>query len=96
MSSSCPQYELKRGLVPVLQPETQRSGFQNASNPQLAAKSDGDEWPWRPLRKKKEIKKSDSLQGKSRVKYQQSSISGGTEGKAPQQKCPQIVTHQCP
>lgn len=83
LSSSCPQFKLKRGLVPTLQPETRRSGFQNTSNPPLATKSDGGEWPWRPLRKKKEIKESGSLQGKSRGNYQLNSIGGGTRVGAP-------------
>ncbi|KFV46620.1 hypothetical protein N341_04661, partial [Tyto alba] len=74
LSSSCPQFKLKRVLVPTLQPETRRSGFQNTSNPQLTTKSDGEEWPRRPLRKKKKIKESGSFHGKSSVKYRQNSI----------------------
>ncbi|KFM00757.1 hypothetical protein AS27_07775, partial [Aptenodytes forsteri] len=80
LSSSRPQFKLKRVLVPTLQPETRRSGFQNSSKPQLTTKSDGEEWPTRPLRKKKKIKESGSLQGKSNVKYQQNSISSGPWG----------------
>ncbi|KFQ09113.1 hypothetical protein N330_05247, partial [Leptosomus discolor] len=51
LSSSCPQFKLKRVLIPTLQPETRRSGFHSTSNPQLTTKSDGEERPWRPLRK---------------------------------------------
>ncbi|KFQ68322.1 hypothetical protein N335_08555, partial [Phaethon lepturus] len=80
LSSSLPQFKLKRVLVPTLQPETRRLGFQNTSKPQLTTKSDGEEWPWRPLRKKRKIKESGSLQGKSNVKCQQNSISRGPEG----------------
>lgn len=61
LSSSCPQFKLKRVLVPTLQPETRRSGFQNTSSPQLTTKSDGEEWPQRPLGKKTKIKESGSL-----------------------------------
>ncbi|KGL96819.1 hypothetical protein N301_16733, partial [Charadrius vociferus] len=92
LSSSRPQFKLKRVLVPTLQPETQRSGFQNTSNPQLTTKSDGEDWPRRPLRKKKKIKKSGSLPeqanalrgclwGKRNVKCQQNSINSGSGGK---------------
>lgn len=77
LSSSRPQFKLKRVLVPTLQPETQRSGFQNFSKPQLTTKSDGEEWPRRPFRKKKKIKEGGSLQGKSNIKCQQNSISSG-------------------
>lgn len=85
LSSSHPQFKLKRVLVPTLQPEMQRSGFQNTSNPQLTTKSDGEEWPRRPLRKKR-IKESGGLQGKSNVKCQQNSISSGPwQGEKPQQ-----------
>ncbi|KFO09747.1 hypothetical protein N312_12826, partial [Balearica regulorum gibbericeps] len=63
LSSSRPQCKLKRVLVPTLQPETWRSGFQNTSKPQLTTKSDVEEWPRRPLRKKKKIKESGDLQG---------------------------------
>ncbi|KFZ52488.1 hypothetical protein N321_05101, partial [Antrostomus carolinensis] len=62
LSSSRPQFKLKRVLVPILQPETWRSGFQNTNNPQLTTKSDGEEWSRRPLRKNK-IKESGDLQG---------------------------------
>ncbi|KFP37370.1 hypothetical protein N324_05317, partial [Chlamydotis macqueenii] len=77
LSSSRPQFKLKRVLVPTLQPEAWRSSFQNTSNPQLTTKSDGEEWPWRPFRKKKKIKESGSLQGKSDVKSQQNSSGPG-------------------
>ncbi|KFV10349.1 hypothetical protein N340_11102, partial [Tauraco erythrolophus] len=75
LSSSHPQFKLKRVLVPTLQPETQQSDFQNTSNPQLTTKLGGEEWPRRPLRKKREIKKSGNLQGN--FKCQQNSINGG-------------------
>ncbi|KFR17371.1 hypothetical protein N306_03840, partial [Opisthocomus hoazin] len=65
LSSSHPQFKLKRVLVPPLQPETRRSGFQNTSNPQLTTNSDGEEWPRRPLRKMKEINESGILQGRA-------------------------------
>ncbi|KFP29955.1 hypothetical protein N325_12159, partial [Colius striatus] len=70
LSSSCPQCKLKRVLVPTLQPDTSRSRFQNTSNPQLTRKSHGEDCPWRPLRKKK-MKESVGLQGKSNIKCQQ-------------------------
>ncbi|PKU44466.1 hypothetical protein llap_5233 [Limosa lapponica baueri] len=80
LSSSHPQFKLKRALVPTLQPETRRSGFQNTSNPQLTTKSDGEDWPRRPLRKKKKkIEESGRLQGKSNVKCQQNCINSGEE-----------------
>lgn len=81
LSSSRPQCKLKRVLVPTLQPETRRSGFQNTSKPRLTTKSDGEEWPWRPLRKKKKIKESGDLQGKSNVKCPQNCISSGPGGR---------------
>ncbi|KFZ65642.1 hypothetical protein N338_09396, partial [Podiceps cristatus] len=52
-----------------------RSGFQSTSSPQLTTKSDGEERPQRPLRKKKKIKESGGLRGKSKVKCQQNSVS---------------------
>ncbi|KFQ49657.1 hypothetical protein N334_00280, partial [Pelecanus crispus] len=80
LSSSCPQFKLKRALVPTLQPETWRLGLQNSSKPQLTTKSDGEEWPRRPFRKKKKIKESGDLHGKSNIKCQQNSISSGPGG----------------
>ncbi|CAM9202489.1 unnamed protein product, partial [Bubo scandiacus] len=81
LSSSCPQFKLRRVLVPTLQPVTRRLGFQHTSNPQLTTKSDGEEWPQRPLRKKKKIKESGSFQGRSNVKCPQNSISSGHGGR---------------
>ncbi|KFQ26603.1 hypothetical protein N331_00739, partial [Merops nubicus] len=79
LSSSCPQFKLKRVLILTPQPETEQSGFQNTSNPQLITKSDGEDWPPRQLKKKRR-KESGDLQVKSNVKCQQNSISSGLRG----------------
>lgn len=64
-------------------------GFQSTSNSQLTTKSYGEEWPRRPLRKKK-IEESGSFLGKSSIKCQQNIISSVPRGKSqskPLQEC---------